>query len=295
MIQNSADVLDFEIENDDNNNDIIPNSIKIYLREIGKYPLLTREEENKIATAALSGDSEAKEKLINHNLRLVVSIAKRYMGRGLNLLDLIQEGNVGLIKAVERFDVSKGFKFSTYATYWIKQSISYAIADQTRNIRIPPHIIKLINSIQRVEQNLLQEKKRKPTQEEVAKILNIDIKKIKNAYSWIKDTTSLDIVIGNDEDATIGSLIEDKSTESDFLSIEKKETSEVIENVLNTLSEREKTVIIKRFGLGGHKAETLDEIGKTLGLSKERIRQIENSALRKLRNPRRARILKEIF
>ena len=294
MIQNSADVLDFEIEND-NNNDIIPNSIKIYLREIGKYPLLTREEENKIATAALNGDSEAKEKLINHNLRLVVSIAKKYMGRGLNLLDLIQEGNVGLIKAVERFDVSKGFKFSTYATYWIKQSISYAIADQTRNIRIPPHIIKLINNIQRVEQNLLQEKKRKPTQEEVAKILNIDIKKIKNAYSWIKDTTSLDIVIGDDEDVTIGTLIEDKSVESDFLSIEKKETSEVIENVLNTLSEREKTVIIKRFGLGGHKAETLDEIGKSLGLSKERIRQIENSALRKLRNPRRARILKEFF
>lgn len=293
MIQNKNDILDFEIEND--NSDVIPNSIKIYLREIGKYPLLTREEENRIATAALNGDSEAKEKLVNHNLRLVVSIAKKYMGRGLNLLDLIQEGNVGLIKAVERFDVSKGFKFSTYATYWIKQSISYAIADQTRNIRIPPHIIKLINSIQKVEQDFLQKKKRKPTQEEVAKILNIDIKKIKNAYSWIKDTTSLDIIIGDDEDVTIGSLIEDKSVESDFLSIEKKETSEVIENVLNTLSEREKTVIIKRFGLGGRKAETLDEIGKSLGLSKERIRQIENSALRKLRNPRRARILKEFF
>lgn len=293
MIQNKNDILDFEIEND--NSDIIPNSIKIYLKEIGKYPLLTREEENKIATAALNGDLEAKEKLINHNLRLVVSIAKKYMGRGLNLLDLIQEGNVGLIKAVEKFDVSKGFKFSTYATYWIKQSISYAIADQTRNIRIPPHTIKLINSIQKVEQSFLQEKKRKPKQEEVADILNIDIKKIKNAYFWIKDTTSLDIVIGDDEDVTIGTLIEDKSIESDFLSIEKKETSEVIENVLNTLSEREKTVIIKRFGLGGHKAETLDEIGKSLGLSKERIRQIENSALRKLRNPRRARILKELF
>ena len=293
MIQNKNDILDFEIEND--NSDVIPNSIKIYLKEIGKYPLLTREEENKIATAALNGDLEAKEKLINHNLRLVVSIAKKYMGRGLNLLDLIQEGNVGLIKAVEKFDVSKGFKFSTYATYWIKQSISYAIADQTRNIRIPPHTIKLINSIQKVEQSFLQEKKRKPKQEEVADILNIDIKKIKNAYFWIKDTTSLDIVIGDDEDVTIGTLIEDKSIESDFLSIEKKETSEVIENVLNTLNEREKTVIIKRFGLGGHKAETLDEIGKSLGLSKERIRQIENSALRKLRNPRRARILKEFF
>ena len=293
MIQNKNDILDFEIEND--NSDVIPNSIKIYLKEIGKYPLLTREEENKIATAALNGDLEAKEKLINHNLRLVVSIAKKYMGRGLNLLDLIQEGNVGLIKAVEKFDVSKGFKFSTYATYWIKQSISYAIADQTRNIRIPPHTIKLINSIQKVEQSFLHEKKRKPKQEEVADILNIDIKKIKNAYFWIKDTTSLDIVIGDDEDVTIGTLIEDKSIESDFLSIEKKETSEVIENVLNTLSEREKTVIIKRFGLGGHKAETLDEIGKSLGLSKERIRQIENSALRKLRNPRRARILKEFF
>lgn len=293
MIQNKADILDFEIEN--NNDDIIPNSIKIYLKEIGKYPLLTREEENKIATAAAKGDLEAKEKLINHNLRLVVSIAKKYMGRGLNLLDLIQEGNIGLIKAVEKFDVSKGFKFSTYATYWIKQSISYAIADQTRNIRIPSHTIKLINSIQKVEQSFLQEKKRKPKQEEVADILNLDIKKIKNAYFWIKDTTSLDIVIGDDEDVTIGTLIEDKSTESDFLSIEKEEASEALINVLNTLNEREKIVIIKRFGLAGYNAETLDEIGKSLGLSKERIRQIENAALRKLRNPRRARILKEFF
>ena len=293
MIQNKADILDFEIEN--NNDDIIPNSIKIYLKEIGKYSLLTREEENKIATAAAKGDLEAKEKLINHNLRLVVSIAKKYMGRGLNLLDLIQEGNIGLIKAVEKFDVSKGFKFSTYATYWIKQSISYAIADQTRNIRIPSHTIKLINSIQKVEQSFLQEKKRKPKQEEVADILNLDIKKIKNAYFWIKDTTSLDIVIGDDEDVTIGTLIEDKSTESDFLSIEKEEASETLINVLNTLNEREKIVIIKRFGLAGYNAETLDEIGKSLGLSKERIRQIENAALRKLRNPRRARILKEFF
>ena len=294
MIQNKADILDFEIEND-NNDDIIPNSIKIYLKEIGKYPLLTRKEENQIATAASKGDLEAKEQLINHNLRLVVSIAKKYMGRGLNLLDLIQEGNVGLIKAVDKFDVSKGFKFSTYATYWIKQAISYAIADQTRNIRIPPHTIKLINSIQKVEQSFLQKNKRKPEQEEVANILNIDIKKIQNAYFWIKDTTSLDIVIGNDEDTTIGSLVEDKSTESDFLSIEKKEISDVIENVLNTLNEREKIVITRRFGLAGCNAETLDEIGKSLGLSKERIRQIENSALRKLRNPRRAQILKELF
>ena len=293
MIQNKADILDFEIEN--NNDDIIPNSIKIYLKEIGKYPLLTREEENKIATAAAKRDLEAKEKLINHNLRVVLSIAKKYMGRGLNLLDLIQEGNIGLIKAVEKFDVSKGFKFSTYATYWIKQSISYAIADQTRNIRIPSHTRKLINSIQKVEQSFLQEKKRKPKQEEVADILNLDIKKIKNAYFWIKDTTSLDIVIGDDEDVTIGTLIEDKSTESDFLSIEKEEASEVLINVLNTLNEREKIVIIKRFGLAGYNAETLDEIGKSLGLSKERIRQIENAALRKLRNPRRARILKEFF
>lgn len=295
MVQNKTNILDFEIEDNNNNNDIIPNSIKIYLKEIGKYSLLTREEENEIATAAAKGDLEAKEKLINHNLRLVVSIAKKYMGRGLNLLDLIQEGNIGLIKAVEKFDVSKGFKFSTYATYWIKQSISYAIADQTRNIRIPSHTIKLINSIQKVEQSFLQEKKRKPKQEEVADILNLDIKKIKNAYFWIKDTTSLDIVIGDDEDVTIGTLIEDKSTESDFLSIEKEEASEALINVLNTLNEREKIVIIKRFGLAGYNAETLDEIGKSLGLSKERIRQIENAALRKLRNPRRARILKEFF
>lgn len=276
-------------------NTIVTNSIKTYLQEIGKYSLLSKEQENEIAIAAAQGDKQAKENLINHNLRLVVSIAKHYMGRGLNFLDLIQEGNIGLIKAVNKFDVTKGFKFSTYATYWIKQAISYAIMNQTRNIRIPVHIVELISNIKKIEKSFQQEHGRDPKPEEVAVILNIDIEKIKEAYFWMKDTTSLDIVVGEDEDTTIGSLIEDESILSEFNAIEENDCSVAIRNILNTLDEREKIVIMRRFGINTDYAKTLDEIGKELGLSKERIRQIETSALRKLRNPRRAKILKEFI
>lgn len=276
-------------------NTIVTNSIKTYLQEIGKYSLLSKEQENEIAIAAAQGDKQAKENLINHNLRLVVSIAKHYMGRGLNFLDLIQEGNIGLIKAVNKFDVTKGFKFSTYATYWIKQAISYAIMNQTRNIRVPVHIVELISNIKKVEKSFQQEHGRDPKPEEVAVILNIDIEKIKEAYFWMKDTTSLDIVVGEDEDTTIGSLIEDESILSEFNAIEENDCSVAIRNILNTLDEREKIVIMRRFGINTDYAKTLDEIGKELGLSKERIRQIETSALRKLRNPRRAKILKEFI
>jgi RNA polymerase primary sigma factor len=276
-------------------NTIVTNSIKTYLQEIGKYSLLSKEQENEIAIAAAQGDKQAKENLINHNLRLVVSIAKHYMGRGLNFLDLIQEGNIGLIKAVNKFDVTKGFKFSTYATYWIKQAISYAIMNQTRNIRIPVHIVELISNIKKIEKSFQQEHGRDPKPEEVAVILNIDIEKIKEAYFWMKDTTSLDIVVGEDEDTTIGSLIEDESILSEFNAIEENDCSIAIRNILNTLDEREKIVIMRRFGINTDYAKTLDEIGKELGLSKERIRQIETSALRKLRNPRRAKILKEFI
>lgn len=276
-------------------NTIVTNSIKTYLQEIGKYSLLSKEQENETAIAAAQGDKQAKENLINHNLRLVVSIAKYYMGRGLNFLDLIQEGNIGLIKAVNKFDVTKGFKFSTYATYWIKQAISYAIMNQTRNIRIPVHIVELISNIKKIEKSFQQEHGRDPKPEEVAVILNIDIEKIKEAYFWMKDTTSLDIVVGEDEDTTIGSLIEDESILSEFNAIEENDCSVAIRNILNTLDEREKIVIMRRFGINTDYAKTLDEIGKELGLSKERIRQIETSALRKLRNPRRAKILKEFI
>ena len=274
---------------------VITSSVKMYLREISQYNLLSREEEIKLAEAAANGSQKAKDDLINHNLRLVVSIAKRYMGRGLTLLDLIQEGNIGLIKAVDKYDVSKGFKFSTYATYWIKQAISRAMMDQARNIRIPVHIIELMSNIKKVERDFQQTHGREPKEVEVAAALSIEVKKVKEAYTWIKDTTSLDIMVGDDEDTTVGSFIEDESVVPAFAAIEENDCTAAIKNILDTLNDREKIVIVRRFGIGLNRAETLDEIGKELGLSRERIRQIEAAALRKLRNPRRANLLKEFF
>lgn len=294
--------LDEDMEFDQENETIIEqpdavvtSSVKMYLREIGKYNLLSREEEIELAEAALKGDKDAKEALINHNLRLVVSIAKRYMGRGLTLLDLIQEGNVGLIKAVDKYDVSKGFKFSTYATYWIKQAISRAVMDQTRNIRIPAHIIEMMSNIKKTEREFQQIHGREPKEAEIAAVLDIEVKKVKEVYAWMKDTTSLDIMVGDDEDITIGSFIEDESVIPAFAAIEENDRTIAIKNILDTLNDREKMVIVRRFGIGLDRAETLDEIGKELGLSRERIRQIEAVALRKLRNPRRANLLKEFF
>ena len=196
------------------------NSVKTYLKEISQFNLLSREDEIKFAEAAAKGDKEAHQALINHNLRLVVSIAKHYTNRGLSFLDLIQEGNYGLIKAVDKSDVSKGFRFSTYATYWIKQAISRAILEQARNIRIPVNVIELLSNIKQTENNFMQEHGRKPSEKEIAKILNVDLKKVKEAYTWIKDTTSLDIVVGDDEDTTVGSFIEDDSITPVFLAIE---------------------------------------------------------------------------
>lgn len=272
---------------------VINNSVKIYLKEAGRYPLLSREEELRLAAAAKNGNEKAKTDLVNHNLRLVVSIAKKYMGRGLSLLDLIQEGNIGLIKAVEKYDPSKGFKFSTYATYWIKQAVSRAIIEQGRNIRVPVHSIELISNIKKFERNFTQEFGRTPTEAEVAAAFNLNIKKIKEAYNWMKNTTSLDIVVGDDEETTIGSLIEDPSSEDFLTSFENEDKINAIQQVLNTLSERERSVIVLRFGINADTPLTLEETGKKLNLSKERVRQIEGIALRKLRNPHRAAILKE--
>lgn len=271
------------------------NSIKVYLNEISQYNLLSKEDEVRYAKAAANGSQEAKNALINHNLRLVVSIAKKYMGRGLTLSDLIQEGNFGLIKATEKYDVDKGFRFSTYATYWIKQSISRAVMDQTRNIRIPIHVIELISKIKKAERDFQQSYNREPKEADVAAALGLDIKKIKEAYSWMKDTSSLDVVVGDDEDTTVGSFIEDESVADSFMNIEDDERKEAVQNILNTLNDREQLIIKNRFGIGMNRAKTLDEIGKELGISRERVRQIEAAALKKLRNPRRAALLKEFF
>lgn len=271
------------------------NSIKVYLNEISQYNLLSKEDEVRYAKAAANGSQEAKNALINHNLRLVVSIAKKYMGRGLTLSDLIQEGNFGLIKATEKYDVDKGFRFSTYATYWIKQSISRAVMDQTRNIRIPIHVIELISKIKKAERDFQQSYNREPKEADVATALGIDVKKIKEAYSWMKDTSSLDVVVGDDEDTTVGSFIEDESVADSFMNIEDDERKEAVQNILNTLTDREQLIIKNRFGIGMNRAKTLDEIGKELNLSRERVRQIEAAALKKLRNPRRAALLKEFF
>lgn len=266
-------------------------SVRLYMKEISRFSLLTKEEETYYATLSKEGDQIAVQNLINHNQRLVVSIAKHYMGRGLPLLDLIQEGNLGLIKAIEKYDVEKGFRFSTYATYWIKQAISRAIMEQSRSIRIPINVIELISNIRKVEKEYSQKYHAMPSAKEVARILKIDEKKIKDAYKWVSDATSLDIVVGEDEDATLGSFIEDESVQKDFSSIEDEDRTAAIKAVLDTLSERERTVIELRFGLSGQPPKTLEDVGSEFKVSKERIRQIEAGALKKLRNPRRIAML----
>lgn len=268
------------------------NSVKLYMKEISNYPLLSEEEENSQAKLAYDGDFKAKQILINSNLRLVIPVAKRYIGRGLSFLDLIQEGNIGLIHSVEAFNPYLGYKFSTYATYWIRQKISRAVSEQARNIYIPAHIYNLISQIKKEENLFQQEHNRKPKIEELAKIMFLSKEEIQNAYFYISDTSSLDLPIGEDEENSVSDLIEDKSISTPENEIDKFSLSKSIEDLLNTLKEQEKTVIIMRFGLDDGRSKTLEEVGKVFGLTKERIRQIEEKALHKLRNPRRSSLLK---
>lgn len=270
-------------------------SVKLYMKEAGSYALLTQEEEIKLAQAFAAGDMFAREALVNHNLRLVISIAKHYMGRGLALLDLIQEGNCGLMRAVDKFEVEKGFRFSTYATFWIKQAISRAIMEQSRNIRMPVYTIEMMSKVKKAERDLEQQFGREARVEEVAKYLDMKVEKVKEIYSWMKDTTSLDVAVGEDDDTTIGSFVEDEVAADRFSSIEKEERTKAIDTVLGTLDERERFIIERRFGIGAPRPCTLEEVGNELNISKERVRQIEAAALRKLRNPRRAKVLKEFF
>ena len=271
----------------------INDPVRMYLKEIGQIKLLTTEEELELADRIAQGDEQAKATLAEANLRLVVSIAKRYVGRGMLFLDLIQEGNIGLMKAVEKFDVTKGYKFSTYATWWIRQAITRAIADQARTIRVPVHMVETINKLARVERQLTLELNREPTEEELAKKMGTSVEKIRDIYKISQEPVSLEIPIGEEDDSHLGDFIPDETNMSpeDFAVNEllKDEISEV----LLTLTEREEKVIRLRFGLEDGRPRTLEEVGQLFGVTRERIRQIEAKALRKLRHPSRSRKLKD--
>lgn len=271
----------------------INDPVRMYLKEIGQIKLLTMEEELSLADRILEGDEMAKATLAEANLRLVVSIAKRYVGRGMLFLDLIQEGNIGLMKAVEKFDVSKGYKFSTYATWWIRQAITRAIADQARTIRVPVHMVETINKLARVQRQLTLELNREPSEEELAKKMNISIDKIRDIYKISQEPVSLETPIGEEDDSHLGDFIKDERNMSPEEFAENELLKDEIADVLLTLTEREEKVIRLRFGLEDGKSRTLEEVGQEFGVTRERIRQIEAKALRKLRHPSRSRKLKD--
>ena len=266
--------------------------VKQYLKEIGDYPLLTLEEEIELAQKIEKGDEVAKRMLAESNLRLVVSIAKRYVGRGLSFLDLIQEGNLGLIKAVEKFDHTKGYKFSTYATWWIRQAITRAIADQSRTIRIPVHMSEVINKTYRVSRTLMQELGREPSEQEIANVMNLPIEKVREILKISADPISLDSPIGEEDDSHLGDFIKDDRIIGPEEAAAYSMLQDQIRKLLETLTEREQRVLTLRFGLQDGRSRTLEEVGKEFNVTRERIRQIEAKALRKLRHPSRAKLLK---
>ncbi|MCL4360375.1 RNA polymerase sigma factor RpoD [Patescibacteria group bacterium] len=270
----------------------VSDPVRMYLKEIGRIPLLTFADEISLAKRYEKGDKRAKKKLIESNLRLVVSIAKKYIGRGMSLLDLIQEGNQGLIRAVEKYDWNKGFKFSTYATWWIRQAITRAIADQARTIRIPVHMVETINRFVRTSRRLMQDLGREPTPEEVAKVMEIDVAKVREIMKVSQEPTSLETPVGDEEDSHLGDFISDPGP-SPYDQTSRQLLKEHMEEVLATLSDREKKVLILRFGLEDGRPRTLEEVGAQFGVTRERIRQIEAKALRKLRHPSRSKKLKD--
>ena len=271
----------------------IEDPVRMYLKEIGKVPLLTAEEEIELAKRMELGDEEAKKRLAEANLRLVVSIAKRYVGRGMLFLDLIQEGNLGLIKAVEKFDYRKGYKFSTYATWWIRQAITRAIADQARTIRIPVHMVETINKLIRVSRQLLQELGREPTPEEIAEEMNMPVERVREILKISQEPVSLETPIGEEEDSHLGDFIQDDNVPVPADAASFTLLKEQLVEVLSTLTDREQKVLRLRFGLDDGRARTLEEVGKEFNVTRERIRQIEAKALRKLRHPSRSRKLKD--
>ena len=293
---------DFDSEHDEDDESLlsvdginIDDPVKVYLKEIGRVPLLTPEEEVELAERMAKGDPAARKRLSEANLRLVVSIAKRYVGRGMQFLDLIQEGNLGLIKAVEKFDHTKGFKFSTYATWWIRQAITRAIADQARTIRIPVHMVETINKVKKVSSQLLHKNGHDPSAEEIAEELDMPIDKVREIMRVAQEPVSLETPIGEEEDSHLGDFIEDSDAPAPADAASHTLLKEQLEDVLSTLTPREKKVLELRFGLEDGRNRTLEEVGKEFNVTRERIRQIEAKALRKLRHPSRSKRLKDFL
>ena len=292
-VANDVDIIEEEIDLSVPEGIAIDDPVRMYLKEIGKVPLLSSEEEMELAKQIEEGSQYAKKKLAEANLRLVVSIAKRYVGRGMLFLDLIQEGNLGLIKAVEKFDFRKGFKFSTYATWWIRQAITRAIADQARTIRIPVHMVETINKLIRVQRQLLQELGRDPFPEEISKVMDLPVEKVREIPKIAQEPVSLETPIGEEEDSHLGDFIPDDDAPAPAEAAAFTMLKEQLINVLDTLTPREEKVLRLRFGLDDGRARTLEEVGKEFNVTRERIRQIEAKALRKLRHPSRSKKLKD--
>lgn len=291
---NILEIEDEKLDWDLDNSSYLPDATKAYMNSISRIPLLTYEEEQELGKKLANGDQNARNRLIESNLRLVVSIAKHYLHRTkIPFLDLIQEGNMGLIRAVDKWDYTLGYKFSTYATWWIKQSISKMIIEQSRAIRIPVHVVEQLSKLGKITNELFQELKREPTNQEIAARLGIDEKKVKELRAIVKEPVSIDQRLSEDDDATIGDLVADENIESPLEAIFKEDVTKRIQGLLSTLDERESDVLVRRYGLNNQKAQTLEEIGKAYQLSKERIRQIEEKALRKLRNPMRASMIRD--
>ena len=289
------DILEaFEVEEDElDYSGIVGDSTRFYLKEISKIPLLSFEEEKALAIRIANGDEEAVEEMVLHNLRLVVMVAKKYKGCGLSLLDLIQEGNTGLIEGAKKFDLSKGYRFSTYATWWIRQKIGRALSNQSRNIRIPAHIAELTSKIKRAYGPLTQQLGRTPTEEEVAEYIGSDVDKVRVALDMSQATASLDVPVGEDDDATIGDLQPDNNAVNPYHNLVADANKEIINSVFDTLDEREANILKLRFGIDTDHPHTLAEVGEIIGVTRERVRQLEVKALRKMRHPMRQKILME--